>query len=154
VILLVLLIYTPLAKASHLFVEPRLTSDIKPVISYIQANQNPGDILYIYQRGEYQFKYYAKKYGYQEGDYIIGVDDLDNSDGVGVSEAEWQRYKSDLDKLRGRDRVWLLFSHAWVNEENQMIKSDLDSMGKQLDVFWSRTPKSFVYLYDLNNNNN
>lgn len=151
-ILLVLLIYTPLANASHLFVEPRLKSDIKPVISYIKENQKPGDILYIYQRGEYQFKYYANKYGYQERDYIIGVDDLDNYDGVGVSEAEWQRYKSDLDKLRVHDRVWVLFSHAWVKEENQMIKSYLDSIGKQLDVFQSRTPKSFVYLYDLNSN--
>jgi 4-amino-4-deoxy-L-arabinose transferase-like glycosyltransferase len=151
-ILLVLLIYTPLANASHLFVEPRLKSDIKPVITYIKENQQPGDILYIYQRGEYQFKYYAKKYGYQEGDYIIGVDDLDNYDGVGVSETEWQRYKSDLDKLRGHDRVWVLFSHAWVKEENQMIKSYLDTIGKPIDVFQSRTPKSFVYLYDLNSN--
>lgn len=151
-VLIVLLIYTPLANATHLFVEPHLKSDIKPAISYIRKHQKPGDILYVYQRGEYQFKYYAKKYGYQEGDYIIGVDDLDNYDGVGVSEAEWQRYKTDLDQLRGRDRVWILFSHAWVKEENQMIKSYLDSIGQQLEFFQSRSPKSFVYLYDLKGN--
>jgi len=37
----------------------------------------PEDILYIYQRGE-TIKYYATKYGYKDGDHIIGVDDLDS----------------------------------------------------------------------------
>jgi len=48
-------------------------------------NQQPEDILYIYQRGEHQFKYYATKYGYKDGDYIIGVDDLDS-----MMEKRWQ----------------------------------------------------------------
>jgi len=51
------------------------------VISYVKAHQPPEDILYVYQRGEYQFKYYANKYGYKDGDYILGVDDLDKYDG-------------------------------------------------------------------------
>jgi len=36
------------------------------------THQQPEDILYVYQRGEYQFKYYANKYGYKDGDYILG----------------------------------------------------------------------------------
>ena len=41
----------------------------------------PQDILYVYQRGIYQFLYYAERYGYRSGDYILGVDDLDIYDG-------------------------------------------------------------------------
>ena len=146
IVLIVLLLAQPLIRASSLLVNPYLREEIKPIISYVKAHQKPEDILYIYQRGEYQFKYYAKKYGYEDGDYIIGVDDLDKYDGKKVSEEEWQRYKSDLDKLRG-NKVWLIFSHAYLWKENQMILSYLDTIGKRLDFY--QKPGSFVYLYDL-----
>jgi uncharacterized membrane protein len=146
-VILLLLLAPPVIAASQLIVKPHLRGEIKPVISYVKTNQKPGDILYIYQRGKYQFIYYAEKFGYQKGDYIIGVDDLDKSDGKKLSEAEWQRYKNDLDKLRGKKRVWLLFSHATVASENKKITSYLDSIGKQIDFF--QQPGAFVYLYDL-----
>lgn len=126
---------------------PQLKEEIKPVISYIKERQQPGDILYIYQRGKYQFKYYAKKYGYQEGDYIIGVDDLDKYDGSNLSNEERERYEKDLDQLMGNKRVWLLFSHANINSENEMMKSSLERRGKKIDFFARKG--AFVYLYDL-----
>jgi uncharacterized membrane protein len=147
VIVLVLLLTPPLINASNIIVKPTVKEEIKPVISYIKTHQKPEDILYIFQRGEHQFKYYAKRYGYQEKDYIIGVDDLDKYDGVAVSDEEWNRYKSDLDKLRGKNRVWFLFSHVEIKREHEMIKSYLDSIGKQIIFF--KSPGSFVYLYDL-----
>ena len=147
ILLLFLLLAPPIASASQLLVKPYLRSEIKPVISYVKTNQKPGDILYIYQRGKYQFMYYAEKFGYQKGDYIIGVDDLDKYDGKKLSEAEWQRYKNDLDNLRGNKRVWLLFSHATVASENRKITSYLQTIGKQIDFF--EQPGAFVYLYDL-----
>lgn len=147
ILLLLLLLAPPIASASQLLVKPYLRGEIKPVISYVKTNQKPGDILYIYQRGKYQFMYYAEKFGYQKGDYIIGVDDLDKYDGKKLSEAEWQRYKNDLDNLRGNKRVWLLFSHATVASENRKITSYLQTIGKQIDFF--EQPGAFVYLYDL-----
>jgi len=44
---------------------------LREEITYVKAHQQPEDILYIYQRGEHQFKYYATKYGYKDGDHII-----------------------------------------------------------------------------------
>jgi hypothetical protein len=146
-LLIALLLTQPLVRASNLLVKPYLREEIKPVISYVKAHQQPKDILYIYQRGEHQFKYYASKYGYRDGDYIIGVDDLDKVDGKKVSAEEWERYRSDLNKLRGNKRVWLIFSHAYLWKENKMIQSYLDSIGKRIDFF--ENPGSFVYLYDL-----
>ena len=148
ILVLVLLLVPPLGTAGYLTVIPYLKQEIRPVISYVKAHQQAGDIIYVYQRAEYQFKYYANKFGYREGDYIIGIDDLDKKDGQGISEEEWQRYTSDLDKLRGNKRVWIIFSHvrSWAHE-SERITSYLDSFGKQLDVF--KRKGSFVYLYDL-----
>jgi hypothetical protein len=75
------------------------------------------------------------------------VDDLDKYDGKKVSTEEWERYRNDLDRLRGHKRVWLIFSHAYLWKENRMIQSYLDSIGKRIDFF--EAPGSFVYLYDL-----
>lgn len=145
---LVLLLVPPLVTAGYLIVNPYLKQEIRPVISYVREHQQRGDVVYVYQRAEYQFKYYAKKFGYQEGDYILGVDDLDKKDGQGISEEEWKRYTSDLDKLRGNRRVWIIFSHvrSWAHE-SERITGYLDSFGNKLDFF--KREGSFVYLYDL-----
>lgn len=147
IILLTLLLFKPVTKASNLLIKPYQKSEIRQVINYVKSNQQSEDILYIFQRGHYQFLYYAEKYGYQPEDYIIGVDDLDKIDGKKLSAAETERYKQDLNKLRGNKRVWLIFSHAHIASENQMMKSYLDTIGKQIDYFKSQG--SFVYLYDL-----
>jgi len=141
------LLFQPITKASNLLVKANWQEEIKPVISYVKSNQQPADILYIFQRGHYQFLYYAEKYGYQKDDYIIGVDDLDKYDGRDLSDKERARYENDLNKLRGNKRVWLIFSHAHIASENEMMKSYLDKIGKQIDYFES--PGAFVYLYDL-----
>ncbi|MEB3342156.1 glycosyltransferase family 39 protein [Okeania sp.] len=145
--LIILLLKQPVVKAIELIEKPLNSSEIKPVLNYIQKHQQPGDILYIYQRGIYQFQYYAEKYGYQEGDYIIGVDDLDQYDGKKLSIAEEERYKKDLNKLLGNKRVWLLFSHTLIPAERRFLNSYLDEIGIKIDTF--EQPGSYVYLYDM-----
>jgi len=147
IFLIILLLRQPLAKAIDLIEEPLNYSDIKPVLSYIKKHQQPGDVLYIYQRGIYQFQYYAEKYAYQEGDYIIGVDDLDKYDGQELSITEMTRYEKDLDKLRGNKRVWLLFSHTHIPAERRFLNYYLNEIGLRIDTF--EKPGSYVYLYDL-----
>lgn len=148
IIVSILLFDQPIVKSVQLFFnQPYVKEEIKIVISYVKTNQKPGDILYIYHRGRFPFKYYAEKYGYKPGDYIIGIEDLDKHDGFKVTDREMQRYKADIDKLRGHKRVWFLFSHAWIGKENKLIKAYLDSIGKQVDFF--ETAGAFVYLYDL-----
>ncbi len=145
--LITLTIAYPVVESSTTYVKPQQKEEIKEVINYIQQREQPQDILYIYQRGIYQFLYYAEKYGYQPGDYILGVEDLDIYDGSKFSEAELQRYKNDLDKLRGNSRVWFLFSHVTRNTEYIPIKTYLDTIGTEVDLF--ETKGSFVYLYNL-----
>ncbi|NEP84957.1 MAG: hypothetical protein F6K39_46760, partial [Okeania sp. SIO3B3] len=147
ILLVILLLYKPLSKAIDLIEDPITYSEIKPVLNYIQKHQQPGDVLYVYQRGIYQFQYYAEKYGYQEGDYIIGVDDLDKYDGQELSIAEMTRYEKDLDKLRGNKRVWLLFSHTHIPAERRFLNYYLNEIGLRMDTF--EKPGSYVYLYDM-----
>ncbi len=147
IILLTALLFQPVTTASNLLIQPLQREEIKQVLNYVKSNQQAEDILYIFQRGHYQFLYYAEKYGYQPDDYIIGIDDLDKYDGRKLSAAEEERYKQDLNKLRGNERVWMIFSHAHVSSENKMMKSYLDQIGKQIDYF--ETVGAFVYLYNL-----
>lgn len=147
VILLTVLLFHPVTTASSLIIQPYQREEITQVINYVKSNQQPEDTIYIFQRGHYQFLYYADKYGYKPDDYIIGVDDLDKYDGRKLSAAEEERYRQDLNKLRGNKRVWLIFSHAHIGSENEMMKSYLDKIGKKIDLF--ETVGAFVYLYDL-----
>ena len=147
ILLLAVMLFHPVTTASNLLIQPYQREEIKQVINYVKSNQQPEDTIYIFQRGHYQFLYYAEKYGYKSDDYIIGVDDLDKYDGKKLSAAEEERYEQDLNKLRGNQRVWLIFSHAHVGSENEMMKSYLDKIGKKIDLF--ETVGAFVYLYDL-----
>lgn len=147
IILSVLLLTPSFSQATVLIFQPEQRQEIRPVLQYIKRHQQPGDILYVYQRGIHQFKYYAEKYGFEQDDYVLGVDDLDVHDGKRLSDKERKRYQADLDRLQGHPRVWLLFSHARVKAENQMIRAYLDQIGDRLDTY--RQPGVFVYLYDL-----
>jgi hypothetical protein len=147
-LILILLLVPPIGTAAYLIFDPYTKQEIKPVLSYLRNHQQPGEPIYVYERAEYQFKYYANKYGYQEGDYILGIDDLDRQDGQGISEEEWRRYTSDFDKLRGHRRVWILLSHLrrWQDEKERIL-AYLDSIGKRIYAF--EQEGSFVYLYDF-----
>lgn len=146
IVLFIWLFFDPFSEAVSHFANPIVREEIRPVIAYVRENQQPGDILYIFQRGEYQFQYYAEQFGYQPGEYIVGVDDLD--DGKAVSPQEWQRYQADLNQLQGNDRVWLLFSHIdSVDEERERVLAYLDSLGTQLERY--DRPGAFVLLYDM-----
>ena len=145
--LITITIAYPVVESSIIVVKPRQKEEIKLVMDYVKEREQPQDVLYIYQRGIYQFLYYAEKYGYQPGDYILGVDDLDQYDGRKLSDEEWRRYKQDLDNLRGNTRVWLLFSHAIRNSEYKPIKKYLDTIGTEIDFF--AVKGAFVHLYNL-----
>lgn len=143
------LIVNPFFEATASFVRPVAREEIRPVMAHVRDRQQPGDRLYVFQRGEYQFQYYAERFGYQPGDYIVGVDDLD--DGKAVSAAEWQRYQADLDALRGSDRVWLIFSHIdSVDEERERVLDYLRLIGTQRDRY--DRPGAFALLYDFTAN--
>lgn len=137
-ILVVLLFSQPAAGALGAVGVPRTKEEIRPVLSYYQANRQPGDQLYVYYGADTAFRYYKAELGLPPDCCIMGIDSRD----------DWNKYPADLDKLRGKPRVWVMISHIW-EDENIFFKYYLDSIGKKLDN--PETTGSIIYLYDLSN---
>jgi hypothetical protein len=140
IILLGLLFFHPLFSSTYHLIRPRISEEIKPVINYIREHQQDGDVLYLYYASQYAFKYYSARYGFNNNNYIVGVSSRDN----------WGNYIDDLDKLRDKKRVWILFSHVynWKSvDEEKFFLYRLDVLGTRLESF--KNEGASVYLYDL-----
>ncbi len=139
-ILIGLLCLRPFLAAGHRLFSPYTNEEIKPVLAYVKAHWQDGDILYLAPGARLAFEFYSEDYGFREGDYIFGT----------ATGEQWSRDAEELGKLRGRDRVWIVFSHLhWesgINEEI-MLLYHLDGIGSRLDSF--RAPNAATYLYDL-----
>ena len=140
--LLGLFFYHPLIQAGSYLIAPQLREEIRPAIEYVLANQQEGDILYLYYASHKPFEYYLSAYNINlDNDIIIGV----------ASRNDWSKYIMDLTKLREYKRVWLLFSHVHSSNganEELLFLNYLNSIGGiQIDKY--QTIGASVYLYEF-----
>ena len=137
-----LLLFQPAGGATSNMLHPYARQDVKPIMAYVRDHRQPGDVVYVYHHQRESFLYYAKRYGFAESDYVLGVDARDET----KRRADWEAYQKDLDRLRGRSRVWLMFSHIRriqnIREDEFMLQY-LNSVGTKLDEFIpGETPSS------------
>lgn len=132
-----LLVLNPLMDSSYHLLKPYTKEEIKPVLAYIRENKQNGDLIYVYYASRVAFRYYLERYGFKDNDYIVGVSSRYNP----------ENYISDLDKLHGNKRVWILFSHVHQDEKGFFLNY-LNIKGKIIDSFEAKGAS--VYLYDLN----
>jgi len=145
-LLAAILLVQPVGRSLALPFAPYYHTEIRLALDYIQTHKQPSDFLYVFQRGRYQFDYYADRYGYQPGQYQIGIEDL--NDGRKMSPAEKVRYEADLDTLKGRSRVWVLLAHIdHVPDELEAVQNHLAQIGKKLDA--AKFPSAIAELYDF-----
>ncbi|MGF1478726.1 MAG: glycosyltransferase family 39 protein [Cyanophyceae cyanobacterium] len=142
-VILAVLLFPPLTRATQLAIRPERVAEVRAAIEYVQSRQQPGDTFYVYYGSMNQFLYYAPKYGYQDGDYILGIHEIPE-EGEAAGK-KWQKYQKEIDNLRGQERVWLLFRGKEPEEE--ALLPYLNRIGRPLDSF--KQPGVFVYLYDL-----
>jgi len=113
--------------------------EIKEVLTYYQENRTNSECLYVYYGGQDAFQFYKKRFRINNAEYIMGNSGREN----------WQTYKEDIDSLKGKGKVWFLFSHVidWygVNEEKYFIHI-LNSVGKQIKSY--KAYGASIYLYD------
>src|SRR5262249_9799124 len=131
--LLALVLLRPVGGATRNMITPRARQDMRPAMAYIRDHRQPGELIYVYHHQQEAVQYYAPKYGIDQNDYIMGTDGRpDWKHGVNPS------YLSQMDALRGRGRVWFMFSHVFEgkghNDEEYFI-THLDSIGRRLDQF-------------------
>jgi hypothetical protein len=147
VLLFGILFYHSTLNACLHFSHPETKEEIKPVIEYVRNHRLKGDMLYLYYSSAMPFEYYREQNLIEPMDEIVGR----------KSREDWKLYREDLDKLRGKERVWILFSHVYPNgasafkgsrfDEEQLFLDCLDGIGKRLDC--ARAPGASVYLFDL-----
>jgi hypothetical protein len=130
-----LLLLFPGFLAVKRFTHPVFVQEMRPVISYINTTKHINDVIYLYPYAYCAFRYYQKRFGYPDNEYITGAD----------SQGNLQRYKEDLDNLRGHERVWVVFSNS--GHEEELFLFYLDTIGRRLDLH--REIGASVYLYDL-----
>ena len=135
---------TPFQTAIGHIRNPRVMEEIKPVLQYISLHRQEHDTIYIYYGASKAFTYYSRRYNLTSADYIIGLD----------SKKDRKEYKEELDKLKGKKRVWIIFSNVYdlVKEEGSektFFLNYLDKIGMRLDSIVMTG--SSAYLYNLGN---
>ncbi len=166
----ILFVY-PLSWAAYHAKTPSSTEEIKPVINYIKNHWQKDDVIYVHYYAQYAFEYYTKfhpdKYEFDGGEHIVGiaprgwyrtwrkqhVSKYYKSDVpvVQTSADIFKEYIKDLNQLKGRKRVWVLFTSVIVKDginEEKFFIYHLEKTGKRLDSF-GRSGIAVVYLYDL-----
>jgi hypothetical protein len=124
---------------------PSAPEPLKPVLHEMRQAWQPGDRAYVYYGGEKAFLYYARRYGFAPGDYVLGR----------CAREDPRFYLRELDALRGRSRVWLVVTHG-VPEEMAAIDGYLERIGTRKASFEAgrvpggrRSDRARVDLYDL-----
>jgi hypothetical protein len=140
-LLIGLLFFYPAVNAGRYFIHPRTGEEIRPVIEYVRNHRSKGDMLYLYYSSARPFDYYRERHLIEPMDEIVGR----------KSREDWKLYREDLDNLRGKGRVWVLFSHVYPFspgfDEERLFLDYLSGMGKRLDGV--REAGASAYLFDL-----
>lgn len=155
ILFICLLLSYPLLSAANHLIKPQVREEIKPVLNYVRNNWQDGDMVYLHYGSKPAFKYYGKRYGFKEDDYIPGAFAGDKNDFYAFSVDNLNEFTVDLDKLRGKKRVWVLFAHlppsrAGIRDES-FFEYYLNSTGTKLDYY--KSVDSAVYLYNMSKKN-
>ena len=128
---------------------PYHNEDVKPVLKYMRNNWRPGDILYVFNGATIAFTFYSLDYDFRTNEYVLGR--CHRGDNI--------RYRQELDRFRGRPRVWILLAHAipYLRERDDIV-TYLDAIGLRRHNFVVQSRingelPAEVMLYDLSDSN-
>jgi hypothetical protein len=138
------LFYGALPLTVEQFISPKYLEHIRPTMDYLRGAWREGDQLYVSYGGAPAFEYYAPMYGLENIGYTAGErGDYENP------ERMIQRFAA----LRGRERVWVLFSHVYEREgfnEHDFLFEYLKENGTRRRAFVEPGTSVYLYLFDLN----
>ncbi len=141
--LIAVLCAEPLLFAGYHLIRPREREELRPVLGYVSRHWQDGDRIYVYYGSGPAFRYYATQFNLSDKSYMFGV-----KPGV-----DWNKFVDELDDLRGRERVWFLFSvAAYGADEARFALYHLDRIGTQIDSL--KMGGAATYLYDLHEGGN
>jgi hypothetical protein len=120
---------------------PRVVEEIKPIVSYLSEHAQWNDVVYVYYGSAPAFRYYLPYYHLDKVRIVWGT----------ANRQYPESYSRELNRLRDKGRVWILFSHDFnlseVVDEKTLFFDHLDHMGRQLDQL--NAEGAWLRLYDL-----
>lgn len=120
---------------------PYRREEMKEAMAVVRRHRRAGDAVYVYFGARNAFRHYAPRHGFPDGSYVVGE----------CSPDAPEHYLRALRALRGRERVWLVFTQvhrAFGVDERDAALAYMDSVGREL--LESRPPGVSVHLYALN----
>ena len=128
----------PVSLAARHVVHPRTHEELKPVLEYVQGHWHPGDTLYVHNGAQYAFVYYEecrcmhlslwpiRTLTGQHEQFAQAAVPLTRYLVLGkYFGTDYDRYLTDLDRIRGRCNVWFMYSHANSATEEAFIRTKL-----------------------------
>jgi hypothetical protein len=135
-ILVCLLLALPAVGAARDAVRPPGHEEIRPLLQHVRSRYQEGDTLYLSFPAQFPAKYYATQGLGFRGEVVISH-----------RRPEFDR---EVERLRGRARVWVLVSHArpqdGMNEEKLLVHF-FDRAGVRRET--RKETGAALYLYDL-----
>lgn len=166
--LALVLVLPPAAQALARVGDVPKREDVRPLLQHLERAWRPGDALYVYPDTQYALRFYGECRDCDVGRYPFplrlappGVRDSSGFPAALVSNPPTTligqagdtpaQMLARLDSLRGRARVWLLFSHVRGVlsglDQQQLMLAYLDKVGRRLGS-WTEQGAA-LYLYDL-----
>jgi hypothetical protein len=155
-----LLLSYPTLTAAKNAVSPPGHEEVRSVVRYLDERWRDGDAVYVWFQSQYPFRYYAEcrdcdalsETGVASAIWPRNPDDARGASAlttrqplyVGQRSHDLSTYVEDFEQLRGKSRVWLLFSSTW---DDAFVRQRLGCLGRRLDE--AHDVRASVYLYDL-----
>lgn len=115
-------------------------TEIKPLLGFVREHWQHGDVLFVNYDIKAPFRFYRERFGFRDSEYVLGA----------CSRRRPVDYLDQLDALRGRQRVWVLFANeaGIVGFPEQLMMTDyLEHVGTRLDD--RVATGASLYLFEL-----
>jgi hypothetical protein len=122
---------------------PARVDHYKPVYAHLQANRRPGDAVYVSFLANSSAIFYGPRYGLGRGQYHLGA----------CTRDDVRAYIRDLDRFRGRRRVWVLLKTGPAyRPAHDTMNRYLETIGVRRDALRVKSAASgplTLELFDL-----
>ncbi len=125
---------------------PERIEHIRPIVASIATRHDRDEAVYVYYGAGQAWLYYAPRFGLATHDVTVGR----------CSVVDPRAYLRELDRFRGRPRVWVVATHLMRGpDELQTLIGYLDAIGRRLDSIVvpastsAPTQAAYALLYDL-----